>query len=231
MIDIVALIIARGGSKRIPKKNIKKLAGKPLIAWTIETAISSGAFTRVIVSTDDTEIMAASIEYGAEVPKLRPSHLSTDESLSIDAVLHAIDCLKQENCCPSSLMLLQPTSPLRSVGSIWSAIDLFERNNFQPVVSFTQVNFTPEWCFRYLESELTPILGWDSSKQRSQNIKPTLQLNGLLYLATISHLIQEQTFLGPSTVPLVCGNYQEVIDIDTYEDFARAEQLLMSNTP
>jgi N-acylneuraminate cytidylyltransferase/CMP-N,N'-diacetyllegionaminic acid synthase len=226
MLNIIGLILARGGSKRIPSKNIKKLGGKPLIAWSIETALYSKAFTKVIVSTDSTEIANISLNYGAEVPWLRPPKLSTDESLSIDAVLHATDWMTDQALNVDGVMLLQPTLPFRTANTILSAIELFEKNNFKPVVSFNEVDFFPEWCFRKDGSQLLPILSWDAIKKRSQDIKPTLQINGLVYLASPQYLVKNLNFIGPTTIPLVSKNTYESIDIDTYEDWQMAEQIV-----
>lgn len=226
MLNIVGLILARGGSKRIPNKNIKQLGGKPLIAWTIETAILSEAFSKVIVSTDCADIAQVALEYGAEVPWLRPSEFSTDESSSIDAVLHATNWMTQQGMNVDGVMLLQPTSPFRAKKTILLAIELFEKNNRKPVVSFSEASIFPEWCFRIEKHQLSPILGWDDVKKRSQDIKPTLQLNGLIYLATPHYLAKNLNFIGPSTVPLVCDNSIESIDIDTDDDWKIAEQAL-----
>jgi len=226
MLNIIGLILARGGSKRIPNKNIKYLGGKPLIAWTIETAILSKAFTKIVVSTDCAEIAQVALKYGAEVPWLRPAELSTDESLSIDAVLHAISWMSELCLNVDGVMLLQPTSPFRTKNTILSAINSFKMNNLNPVVSFDKASIFPEWCFRKESNGLSPILGWDAVKKRSQDIRPALQLNGLVYLASPQYLIQNLNFLGPSTLPLICDDPNESIDIDTIDDWMLAEQVL-----
>ena len=226
MANIFALILARGGSKRIPGKNIKNLGGKPLIAWTIETAISSEAFTKVIVSTDCSDIARVAFDYGAEVPWLRPSELSTDQSLSIDAVLHATNWMAEQEMSVDGVMLLQPTSPFRAKETILAAIELFEKSDCSPVVSFKEVSIFPEWCFRMENDQLCPILSWDAVKKRSQDISSTLQLNGLIYLATPDYLAKNLTFIGPSTVPLICNGLVESIDLDTDDDWEIAEKAL-----
>lgn len=225
-LSIVGLILARGGSKRIPNKNIKDLKGKPLIAWTIETAIRSKAFTHVFVSTDNPKIAEVALEYGAEVPWLRPDELATDESLSIQAVLHASNWMTTQKLNVDGIMLLQPTSPFRTVKTISFAIELFQKSGLEPVVSFSQADISPEWCFRREGDRLTPIMGWEAVKTRSQDIQPTLQLNGLVYLASPRYLARNLTFLGPTTVPLVCNEPREAIDIDTYLDWTDAENIL-----
>lgn len=227
MLNIVAVILARGGSKRIPNKNIKKLGNKPLIAWTIETAIFSEAFSRVIVSTDCVDVAKVALEYGAEVPWLRPLELATDNSPSIDAVLHATNWVSEQSMSVDGVMLLQPTSPFRTKKNILSAIELFEKNDCEPVVSFREARMFPEWCFRIENRKLLPLLGWDAVRKRSQDIDPTLELNGLIYLASPHYLNRNLSFLGPTTIPLICDEPKESIDIDTDEDWDIAEQFLI----
>ena len=132
---VLALIPARAGSKRIVNKNIKLFAGKPLIAWTIEAAKVCENITDIVVSTDGEDIAAIAKQYGAEIPFMRPDNLSSDTALSIDVVLHAIDFLSESGRDYDLLLLLQPTSPLRSTSDISTAIDFFNRSNAQGVIS------------------------------------------------------------------------------------------------
>lgn len=132
---ILAIIPARGGSKRIPRKNLRNLLGKPLIAYTIEAAQKSKYINRVVVSTEDKEIVSVSEKFGAEVIN-RPKELSEDESQTIDAVLHALDFLKKKNYQPNICILLQPTSPLREPSDIDNAMNIFLENKCDLVVSF-----------------------------------------------------------------------------------------------
>ncbi len=125
MQNIIAIIPARGGSKRLPCKNIRDLCGKPLIAWTIEQAKNSKFIDKVVVSTDDEEIAAISREYGVDVPFLRPKELATDESPSIDLIKHALDFFKKKGETYDIIILLEPTSPLRKKNDIDAAINLF----------------------------------------------------------------------------------------------------------
>jgi CMP-N,N'-diacetyllegionaminic acid synthase len=127
--EIIGLITARGGSKSIPRKNIKMLAGKPLIAWTIEAAQKSKDLSRIVVSTDDTEIADVARQWGAEVPFIRPEELARDGSSSISAVLHTVHWLDEnEGYCPDYIMLLQPTSPFRTTEDIQKSIELARQN-------------------------------------------------------------------------------------------------------
>lgn len=132
---ILAVISARGQSKRLPRKNIKLLSGRPLIAWTINQARASRYLDKVIVSTDDKEIAEVSREYKAEIPFLRPAVLATDEAKSMDTVLHAVKWFRSHNIYYDLVMLLQPTSPLRETGDIDRAIELLLENDAPALVS------------------------------------------------------------------------------------------------
>ena len=136
---VTALIPARGGSKRLPRKNIKLLVNKPLIAWSIEVAEASKYIDRVIVSTDDEEIKQVSEQYGAEVPFLRPEHLSNDHASSFDVIKHAIDFLHlgQKN---ELIVLLQPTSPLRLVSELDAALEFFIAKKLKVLFRFLKLS-------------------------------------------------------------------------------------------
>jgi len=131
---ILALIPARGGSKGLPRKNIKPLLGKPLIAWTIEQSLASKYLDKVVVSTEDKEIAEISKKYGAEVPFIRPKELAKDDTPSIDVVLHAIDFLEKKELF-NIIVLLQPTSPLRTISDIDNSIEFLFSKNAQAIIS------------------------------------------------------------------------------------------------
>lgn len=224
---VIALIPARGGSKRLPGKNIKLLAGVPLIGWTIQTAQASACFVDVLVSTDDQHIADVARQYGANVPWLRPSELATDTASSIDVVLHAIDAWENAHGSADAVMLLQPTSPFRSVESIKRAVKLFDSTRgCRPVVSVCQAASHPAWCFRTTPFGIEPYLGWDRVHVRSQDLEPAWTLNGAIYLSSVNRLRQERSFLAPDTQALVIDNFNESIDVDTFEDFAKCEAAL-----
>ena len=146
--NILGLIPARGGSKGLPRKNIKPLLGKPLIAWTIEQALASRYLDRVVVSTDNKEIAEISKKYGAEVPFMRPKELAEDNAKGIDVVLHAIDWLKENNKRKQYdlMMLLQPTSPLRATEDIDKAIETLFLKEAKAIVSVCEVAHHPLWA-------------------------------------------------------------------------------------
>jgi CMP-N-acetylneuraminic acid synthetase len=223
---ILALIPARGGSKRLPGKNIRPLAGLPLIAWTIRAALAAGAFADVLVSTDDQSIADVATEYGASVPWLRPDDLSTDTATSVDVVLHALAACAAASRPIDSVMLLQPTSPFRSVETISRAIDLHRRTGMAPVVSVCPAKPHPAWCFRVSgDGSLQSFAGDGGSLGRSQDLPPVFQLNGTVYLSTAADLRQDRSFLGPRTQALVVSAPEESVDIDDAWDWRVAECL------
>jgi CMP-N-acetylneuraminic acid synthetase len=153
--NVIAIIPARGGSKGIPRKNIRLLAGKPLIAYTIEAAFTS-KMDKVIVSTEDEEIAEISKKYGAEVIE-RPKGLAKDETPTIDVIFHVLEILKAKNYNPDIVVLLQPTSPLRNAEDIYNAIKLFLDSDCESVVSVCEVEHPPYWSFEIEEAYLAFI--------------------------------------------------------------------------
>ena len=221
---ILALIPARGGSKRLPGKNIKLLGGLPLIAWTIRAAFDSGCCKDVLVSTDNEQIAKTARQYGASVPWLRPPELATDTASSIDMTIHAVDTYENENGPIDGVLLLQPTSPFRSGGSIRHAVTLFsEGTGGHTVVSVSPASSHPAWCFRQTDAGIEPFLGWPAAGQRSQDLEAAWMLNGSIYLISPTRLRTERTFLAPDTKLLVMSDADESIDVDTQSDFALCE--------
>lgn len=224
---ILALIPARGGSKRVPGKNIKLLGGLPLIAWSIRAAQESGACSDILVSTDDEKIAEVACNYGATVLGLRPAHLSTDEIGSAVVALHALENYEAEHGAVDGLILLQPTSPFRSADTIRGAVNLFaEHGRHCSVVGVSPASCHPAWCFRITKLEMEPFLGWGVLEKRSQELEPAWMLNGAIYVISPSRLRKDRKFLMPDTKPLIMGPNREAIDIDTPEDWAVAEALL-----
>lgn len=224
---ILALIPARGGSKRLPGKNIKLLGGIPLIAWSIRTAIDSECCTDVLVSTDDSEIAEVSRAYGACVPWLRPAALSDDTSSSVDVALHALELYEAEHGMVDGLLLLQPTSPFRSVETIQRAVSAFKKwGMMRPVVSVSSASCHPSWCFRASEDALVPFLNAELRPQRSQDLEPAWMLNGSVYLISPERLRADHQFLTTDTVPLFIEGDSESVDIDTPADWLKAEFII-----
>lgn len=225
---IIAIITARGGSKRLPGKNIKLLGGKPLINWTIDAALESQRCDSVIVSTDSAEIAHIAKLAGASVPFLRPADLATDTAASIDVVLHAVDYYESKHGPVDGVLLLQPTSPFRTSESICKAVELFfavEGN--KSVISVSEAISNPAWCFFCEENKMQPVMGWEQFSKRSQDLQQVWELNGSIYLTSPAILRTDKTFITESSIPFFQFNSAEAIDIDSQEDWASAERQLM----
>jgi len=222
----IGLIPARGGSKGIPHKNVALLADKPMIAWTIEAALASSVLDRVIVSTDDEVIAEVARQWGASVPFLRPARLATDTASSIDVVLHTLDYLAHhEPPRPEWVMLLQPTSPLRTAEDIRAAVALQQAREARAVVSVCEAPHPPQWLRRLgLEGELLPWLT-DEMPTRRQGIGLVYQLNGAIYLAQTDRLAQERTFFPTGTFGYIMPP-ERSLDIDAAWDFYLADLIL-----
>ena len=219
--NLLALIPARGGSKGIPRKNIRSFCGKPLLQWSIEAALSSSSVDQVVVSTDDPEIAQVALASGAEVPFLRPPELSSDSAPGIAAVLHALDQLPYV----TDVLLLQPTSPLRTVHDIESIVALRNKALCESVVSLTPCAKHPAWMYNLASDQrLDPFLQEQAPPCRQQ-LSMVYVLNGALYLASRSFLETEQAFISPDTVGYVMPPERSV-DIDTPLDWQWAEFLM-----
>ena len=228
---ILALIPARGGSKRLPEKNTKMLGELPLIAWTIKAALASGVCTDVMVSTDDLAIAQVAREHGANVPWLRPAELASDIATSVDVAIHALDAYEKSSEVVDGLLLLQPTSPFRGAESIRNAVSLFEASRgMHPVVSVSQALAHPAWCFRATAHGMAPFLGWRELQKRSQDLEPAWMLNGAIYVISPTRLRQQKSFLTSDTMPLLMDDPSAAIDIDTASDFAQCEAVLSAQT-
>lgn len=223
---ILVLIPARGGSKGVPRKNIRLLLDKPLIAYTIETALEIDFLDKVIVSTDDLEIAQISREYGAEVPFLRPYELATDEAKSIDVILHAMDWMEKEHGAFNLILLLQPTSPFRNREDIKAALDIFFEKNAKAVVSVCEAEHSPLWM-NTLNDDLNmkDFIRKDILNKNRQELGKYYRINGAIYIAEWDYLKQNKTFFGDKTYAYIMPK-ERSIDIDTEMDFKFAEFLI-----
>jgi len=222
--EIIALIPARGGSKGIPKKNIKNLRGKPLISYSIGPAKKTKYINKVVVSTEDKEIAEISREYGAEIIE-RPKELAKDESSTIDAILHALEVLKAENYNPDIIILLQPTSPLRNAEDIDSAIELFLNSDCESVVSVREVGHSPYWCFEIEDGYLKSLFGDEYLRMRRQELEKVYMPNGAIYISTPENLRKYKGFYCLRTIPYIMPP-ERSIDIDNEIDLMLAELLM-----
>lgn len=223
---LLALIPARGGSKRVLNKNIRPLGGKPLIAWTIEAALGAPELADILVSTDSPAIVQAAEAAGALVPWLRPSELATDTATSMAVSMHALQWYEQEKGPVDGLLLLQPTSPFRTTASIRRAIERFSAYPQQSVVSFSPAVTHPMWCYRVDGNAIVPFMAGGDRTTRSQDLPPAYVINGAIYIASPAYLKQRGSFLGSDTVPFIMDDDRETLDIDTEWDWMLAENLL-----
>lgn len=216
----LAIIPARGGSKGVPRKNIKELAGKPLIAWTIEEAKKSKYIDRLILSSEDDEIIEVAKKYGCEVPFKRPLELAQDDTPGIAPILHAIEQ------CPDYdyVVLLQPTSPLRTVEDIDGCIEKLLSNNADFCVSVSQPEKSPYWMYT-LERELMVPLLQKELVARRQDLPKVYSLNGSVYVGESTKIKKSKAFLTENTIAFETAAKQS-FDIDTELDFKICEVLI-----
>lgn len=233
MIDgkkVLAVIPARGGSKRLPVKNIMPLNGKPLIGWTIEAALASSYIDEVIVSTDCLDIKNFAEQFGASVPFLRPDILSTDTASSIDTVIHAIDNAASIFSRTDIVILLQPTSPLRNTKHIDEAlIDHIEKDALG-IISVCECKHSPLWC-NTLPKDLSmeKFIPKKIKNKRSQDLSVFYRLNGAIYVSQIEALKISQSFIHEEKTFAYVMDYPSSVDIDEELDFKLAEFLMLKN--
>jgi CMP-N-acetylneuraminic acid synthetase len=225
---ILALITARGGSKRLLGKNIRLLGGKPLIAWSIDVAKGIPDICDILVSTDDAAIAKACKDAGAYVPWLRPAELATDTASSVDVALHALDWYEAEKGAIDGILLLQPTSPFRTRETIKRGIELFGKHNHQPVLGVSTTHAHPLWTLKIEGDYLMPFMHEHGLKTRSQDLSPAYVVNGSFYLITPRELRSSRSFVGKKTIPLIIESPQEALDIDTEWEFKIAEFVVES---
>ena len=231
MLKCLALIPARGGSKGIPRKNIALVGGKPLLAWTIESALKANCIERVIVSTDDEQIAQVARDLGAEVPFLRPAELARDDTPGVDPLLHAVEWLAaHENYFPEWLILLQPTSPLRSSDDIEAAFALALDRHADAVVSTTPACIHPFWTKKIDETgRLSDFVASNKSETRRQDLPPAYAPNGAIYLIRRESLLAARNFFGDQTYAYVMPE-ERSLDLDTAWDLHLADLILRDAT-
>lgn len=226
-VNCIALITARGGSKRLPGKNIMRFAGRPLIHWSCEAAQAATTVRRTIVSTDSAEIAACARASGAETPFLRPAALSGDVSSHYDVIAHALDWIEaDEGALPDFLCLLQPTSPLRTGEDIDGTVELAAHNGADSAFSVSPVTVHPEIMYRLGDDGvvgrfLPPVEGY----RRGQDMAPLFYVNGAAYVIRPETFRRRQTVVSPNALGYVMP-LQRSIDIDDETDFVCAEALM-----
>ena len=223
---ILAVIPARGGSKRLPGKNVRLLGGKPLVVWTIDAARSVASICDVLVSTDDPQIARLASAAHALVPWLRPAELATDTAKSTDVALHALDWYQAERGAVDGLLLLQPTSPFRTPATITRGVQEFSANGRKPVIGVSRVAAHPMWTYTITNGWLIPFLAGADREIRSQDLPECYVVNGVFYLISPSELQETRSIFGVSAKPLLIESELEALDIDTEFDWGIAECLV-----
>ncbi len=222
--QIIAIIPARGGSKGVPKKNIRSLAGKPLIYYTIRAAQNSGYINRTIVSTDSDEILDIASAEGALVVK-RPAELSGDDAPTVDAILHVLHHCSTRGLRPEIVVVLQPTSPFRTSLDIDAALELFLRSDCESVISVCEVTHPPQWNMVIERSYLQPLFDRKTLTLRRQDLPKTYLPNGAIYIASAGTLRRVRSFYCQKTKPYVMSA-ERSLDIDSEFDFLFAEAVM-----
>jgi CMP-N-acetylneuraminic acid synthetase len=224
--SVVALITARGGSKSVPRKNVLPLAGKPMIAWSILAGLGAGRVSRVIVSTDDDEIAQVAREWGAEVPFRRPAELAGDQTPHIDVLIHAVQWLDQAGQKPDYMLLLQPTSPLRTSADIDAAIELAVQKAADAVLGVVEMHPHPLIAMRVREDgTLCRFIEAEIPYLQRQALPPAFALNGAIYVNRCDSLVNDRTFWPTRTFPFVMPA-ERSLDLDSPWEFRFAEFIL-----
>lgn len=227
--ETLVIIPARGGSKRLPRKNVKLLAGKPLICWTIEAAIKANLDAKIVVTSDDDEILEIADAYKSKgvYKRKRPDNLATDTASTVDAIIDVIESEKLLGNNPKTIILLQPTSPLRNEEDIRNAFRLYndtEKNSGRDtVVSVCEVDHPTAWVGSVRED--MSFQGAKLLNKRSQDYEKEYRLNGAIYVASVVQLLEIQSLFTEKLIGSIMPRVRS-IDIDEEVDFKICEGLL-----
>lgn len=214
----LGIIPARGGSKRLPRKNVLDLCGKPLIAWSIKAGLNSKYIDKVVVTSDDEEILNISLNFGAETIK-RPVELASDTATTFDAIKHTIENVEKYDY----IVLLQPTSPLRDAKHIDEAIELLETKKADAVVSVCEVDHSPLWSNTLPENvNMSSFLRDEVLNKRSQDLEKYYRLNGAIYICKTEKLLEEKSFFLKENIFAYVMDRKSSVDIDEEFDFRLA---------
>lgn len=223
---MLAVIPARGGSKGLPGKNILPLQGKPLIAYTIEAALQAERITRVVVSTDCSEIAETALAFGAEVPYMRASKLATDDSRAIDVYIDALDRVENKSAQDgryNDMVALLPTCPLRSSSDIDNAVKIFKKKNADSVVSYTLESHPVVW-HKYLDAENRFENIFPETTDNRQTQRKSYYPNGAIFIFK-RKILESGRYYSSKSYAYVMARSRSV-DIDDIEDFKYAEYLI-----
>jgi CMP-N,N'-diacetyllegionaminic acid synthase len=224
---VLAIIPARAGSRGIPRKNERPLAGKTLIERATEAARGSGVVDRIVLSTDSEAIAGLGRQAGAEVPFLRPAELATDEAPMLPVVEHTVLALEAEGWQPDVIVLLQPTAPLRTAAHVRDAVELLVESGATSVVTVVPIpaHLSPYYAMKIDGGRLLPFLPQGASVTRRQDAPPAVYRDGTVYAVQRDVLIGDRDLYGRDCRPLVLQP-EESLTLDEPADWARAEELL-----
>lgn len=228
---IIAIIPARSGSKRLANKNMMELRNKPLIQWTIEAALGCSEISEVMVSTDSKEIASFAESLGAKVPFLRPDSLSGDEAAGVDVVSHTINFYKRKNITFDYILLLQPTSPLRTSTHIKNAIDERKLKKSDAIISVCECEHPPQWSNTLNGNKSMDNFLIDSAKNgaRSQELDVCYRLNGAIYLIDTKKFLETNSFFLSNNSHAFVMPTELSVDIDNLIDFKLADLIMREN--
>ena len=219
----LAVIPARGGSKRIPRKNVKSFCGQPMISWTIRAAIDSGCFERVIVSTDDEKIAEVAREYGAEVPFLRPSELSDDYTGTMPVIAHAIREMEKRQCASDNVCCLYATAPFISADDIQAGLQILQTNdNCDYAFTVTSFPFPIQRALKLDQDRRVNMFWPEHFQTRSQDLEEAWHDAGQFYWGRSDAWLETRPLFSSRSCPVQLPRHR-VQDIDTPEDWTRAE--------
>jgi CMP-N,N'-diacetyllegionaminic acid synthase len=223
-VRVLGLIPARGGSKGVPGKNIRPLAGKSLVERASECALASGVLDRVILSTDDSGIAEAARGFGLEVPFLRPGTLGRDDTAMVDVVVHALETLAEQGYDPDAVLLIQPTSPLRRPEHLRRAVELLGPHDAVCSVVALPADLCPHYVMRIDPSGfLDHFLPEGAGVTRRQDVPPAYRRDGTIFLTRSQVLLEQRSFYGRRCIPMLLAAH-EALNIDEPADWAAAER-------
>lgn len=220
----LAVIPARGGSKRIPRKNIKLFCGKPMLVWSIEAALQSGAFDHVIVSTDDQEIAELALQHGATVPFMRPQQLSDDHTGTIPVIQHSIEWFNAAGHPVDLACCLYATAPFVRAEDILRGLQVLAQSASEYAFTVTSYPFPIQRAIRVTGTGRVAMFNPEYSNTRSQDLEEAFHDAGQFYWGRASAWLRGEPIFGPGSAPLVLPRHR-VQDIDTPEDWERAQWL------
>lgn len=220
----IAIIPARGGSKRIPRKNIKEFCGKPMIAWSIEAALKSGIFEHVVVSTDDEEIAQVARKYGAEVPFLRPEELANDYAGTVPVVRHALEWYQNNGMLPTLGCCIYATAPFVNKSDIQLGLERIQSTKADYCFSVTKYPYPIQRSLKVDNSYYVSMLNSEMFNMRSQDLEESWHDAGQFYWGTLDAWITEKPIFNSSSCAVLLPQ-DRVQDIDTPEDWTMAELL------